>query len=390
MHHHHHPPAPRYMGIQIAAAILFACTVMNLSLFVNFMEELWVSKHPTFDRRGRQQSAGRSTIVAAAARQKICVLEPGRIIIRSRIIINNKKERGGRRGAKEINTSRSLCHNNQETLSRIITDSVTSEDMKYFSFEVYTSCWNYSSIMEGGGGDNNNNNNDGKNNESSSSSRQDQIKDNNNNISSGFLFSLRLVPPSPPKKVYNRNNNNKSSVTDESIYERLIHHAAAGDCTFLFMIDQEEEDILSLSPGWASSLSRALHGLSPPNLGAASPLGCNSCIFVHKDTHRMIFSRLYFPLDSCWSVWVRLVYGQCRVVDGVVVGGGGIANSYNNNNGIESSILSDSMCMEPNDKKKELSSQFSALVTRGRLYISKFLSLGLEEYRVRAVRTAGK
>ena len=180
--------------------------------------------------------------------------------------------------------------------------------------------------MEGGGGDNNNNNNDGKNNESSSSSRQDQIKDNNNNISSGFLFSLRLVPPLSPPKVYNGNNNN-SVVTDESIYERLIHRAS-GDCTFLFMIDQEEEGdiLLSLSPGWASSLSRALHGLSPPNLGAASPLGCNGCIFVHKDTHQMIFSRMYFPLDICWSEWVRLVYGQCRVVNGVV---GGIANNNN-------------------------------------------------------------
>ena len=60
----------RHCGIQMAAALIFACTVMNLSLFVGLFEELWTE-------RLRQNALLRQrTVVDPPGQNKVCVLIP--------------------------------------------------------------------------------------------------------------------------------------------------------------------------------------------------------------------------------------------------------------------------------------------------------------------------
>jgi len=39
------PSRPRHIGIQLAAALMFACTVMNLTFFIKLIDELWTAGH---------------------------------------------------------------------------------------------------------------------------------------------------------------------------------------------------------------------------------------------------------------------------------------------------------------------------------------------------------
>ena len=39
------PARPRHIGIQLAAALMFACTVMNLTFFIKLIDELWTAGH---------------------------------------------------------------------------------------------------------------------------------------------------------------------------------------------------------------------------------------------------------------------------------------------------------------------------------------------------------
>ncbi len=303
------PPPPRYIGIQIAAAVIFACTVMNLSLFLNSIEELWASKKYPMGPKRNGQRAGRlpitTTTAMAAVHQKVCVLVPG----------------GGEDDSDGLFWNITLS-----SLAGSITSTGTSTAGEIltpdFSFGVYVSVSGNSSLNE-------------------SYAQQRWIRAN-------LLSSLHFV---------------RANSQSLSVYQTLISASTLDGCSFLFVVDQNTG---FTSPDWASFLVHALQSLSPQYLGVASLRGCKNCIFVHSDTHQMIFSRLRYPPDRCWSEWVRLVYGSCRVVSvdarGVVVRGDGDDN-YNH-------------CATKNQ-----SAQFSALVSHGRLHISKVLSLGLEGFR---------
>ena len=144
-------------------------------------------------------------------------------------------------------------------------------------------------------------------------------------------------------------------------YEHLLQAAAEGACTFVFMLDQSQTEFTA--PGWVSALVRAMHSLSPQFLGAAGLVGCKGCLFVHGATHRAVFSRLREGPHSCWSQWMRSVYGPCRVEvvnSAAIRGGGDYGECFNN---------------KQNNSSLEIS--------RGRLYVRKALSLSLERrYRV--------
>ena len=102
---------------------------------------------------------------------------------------------------------------------------------------------------------------------------------------------------------------------------------------------------------WAAALERGLQRFSPPYMGVASPVECANCVFVHS-VHTAVFSKAPSPVDDgCWVEWVRLSYGRCRTV-------------YVSNSGVFSA----------RNDTCPTTSFFSTLVTRGRLYISKFLA----------------
>ena len=258
--------APRYLGIQIAAAVIFACTVMNLSFFFSFIEDIWAMKHPPLHR-------------ALTTRPRVCVLVPV--------------------GSGWNSTVLGLVN-------------TVSSDTDY-EFSVFV-----------GGVVN-------------------ELK--MDNLSSGNVNIL-----------YGGN--------DTSVFRSMVSSSV---CTYYLVI---ESSTRFNSPGWAATLDHALQHFSPQYLGVATPVECMSCAFVHS-VHAEIFSKFHpYPMDNCWAKWVRLSYGQCRSV-------------YVSNSGISSTV--GDTCSE--DK----TSSFSALVTRGRMYISKFLALGMEEFRAsRKGGTRGK
>ena len=133
---------------------------------------------------------------------------------------------------------------------------------------------------------------------------------------------------------------------NESAVEQILEYSDG--CSFYFVINNHTQ---FLSPGWAHALMRALQSFSPPFVGAVSPAGCKDCIFV-RELHREIFSRRRFRLDSCWAEWVRSVYGACRVSD---VAGAAVLSTGDSNCPVNKSVL------------------FSDLVSRGRLFVSKFI-----------------
>jgi hypothetical protein len=56
------PSRPRHIGIQLAAALMFACTVMNLAFFIKLIDELWTAGH----HHARRQIDTQSVMVSAA------------------------------------------------------------------------------------------------------------------------------------------------------------------------------------------------------------------------------------------------------------------------------------------------------------------------------------
>ena len=292
--HHVNSARERHIGIQIAAAVLFVCIAMNLSMFVNIIEELWSSRHLFIRQQQRQRM-----IMDGLARQRVCVLVPG----------------GGEEAGRDDFVWNS-------TLPGLAVSVAGARD---FLFGVYV-------VVHDGSG---------KSDDNLTRSRQLWF-------ASAFPrdSSLHLV------RVYSGVNT----------YESLISAAKVDKCVFFMMLDQQSIVGEFTSPGWADALVRALQRFSPQYLGAASPLGCRGCIFVHSDTHDTIFSRVRYPLEECWSEWVRSVYGACRVVD---VDGAAMMMGGQND------------CSATTNR----SSDFAALVSRGRLYISKILALGIEEFR---------
>jgi hypothetical protein len=266
----------RYLGIQIAAALIFACTVMNISLFLSFMEEIWAMKRPSM-RRGPM------------VKPSVCVVVPF-----------------------------SLSPEWNSTVHGLVTS--VSGDLGDYAFSVF---------FLGG-------------------------SVNNNNNESETLDALSSV-----SGVRFQSHENRTS---------LFSSVSLG-CTYFLIIDNATRFV---SPGWAAHLEHALQRFSPQYLGVVTPVECRNCVFVHGSMHADIFSGFGISpvVSSCWAEWVRLSYGQCRSV-------------FVSNSGILSTGMD--TCLEEEDRPS--SSLFSALVTRGRLYIRKFLTLGIEEFR--ASRKAG-
>jgi hypothetical protein len=266
-------PPPRFLGIQVAAALIFACTVMNVSFFFGFMEEIWAMKRPSSLHRGLM------------IEPSVCVVIPFM--------------------SPEWNS----------TVSGLVTSVSGDRDYAFSVFFV--------------GGD---------------SANESQW---NAPSSSNVQFH--------------------SHANDTSVFDSF-----AQSCTYFLIIDSATRFV---SPGWAASLEHALQRFSPQYLGVVTPVECRNCAFVHSSMHADIFSGFSISSavsSSCWAEWVRLSYGQCRSV-------------FVSNSGIISTGMD--TCLEEAEDGPSSSSLFSALVTRGRLYIRKFLTLGIEEFR--ASRKAG-
>jgi hypothetical protein len=247
---------PRYLGIQIAAGLIFACTVMNLTMFFVLIEELLGLKHPV---RYHTETGV----------QKVCVLVPV------------------------------VDENTWNVTLPSLAESIRNDSG--YVFDVYV-------------GD---------------------------NVSSRADWFERIFPVD--SSIY--------FVPNASTPDALVSVASLDGCTFHFVVDRNTR---FLSHGWAETLMRALRGFSPQYVGAVSPVGCDGCVFIHS-IHHEIFSRFRLPVDRCWSGWVRSVYGRCRMasVDGMQVVGG----------------------------VKEACPADEDLVSRGRLFINKFLTLGLGGFR---------
>jgi hypothetical protein len=255
--------------IQLAAALIFACTMMNISLFVGLIDELWAESL-------KQQRLPRQRLGSDLSRKaRVCVLIiPG--------------------GESVWNV----------TLPSLAA-SVKGETE--FDFGVFM-------VMSGP------------------------------NQTAEKWFRQHFPPESTLALV------SLPVGFNESVAEMLIR--SSDGCSFHFVIGSHTE---FLSPGWAHALTRALQRLNPQYVGVVSPVGCKDCIFV-RDSHRVLFShRRHFRLHSCWAEWVRSVYGACRVTD---VAGAAVS----------SSLVDVSAC--PANK----SALFLDLVTRGRLFVRKFLS----------------
>ena len=55
---------PRHIGIQLSAAMVFACTVMNMAFFIKLLDELWDDSYRNYKRH------------IEIPKQKVCVLIP--------------------------------------------------------------------------------------------------------------------------------------------------------------------------------------------------------------------------------------------------------------------------------------------------------------------------
>ena len=253
-------PPPRYLGIQIAAALIFACTVMNISFFFSFIEEIWAMKRPSLQR-------------GLMIKPSVCVVIPF------------------------------LSPEWNSTVSGLV-NSVSGD--RDYAFSV---------------------------------------------LVGGLANESQLNAPSSNVQFHSHAN-------DTSVFNSF-----AQSCTYFLIIDSATRFV---SPGWAATLEHALQHFSPQYLGVVTPVECRNCAFVHSMHTDIFHGSSFFPAFSCWAEWVRLSYGQCRSV-------------FVSNSGILSTGMD--MCLG------ERPSLFSAFVTRGRLYIRKFLSLGMEEYR--ASRKAG-
>ena len=263
-------PPQRHCGIQMAAALIFACTVMNLTLFVELIDELWTESQ-------KQNVLLRQRIALERGQNKVCVFIPG----------------DG--------------------------DSVWNVTLPSMAASVKGDTQFTFGVVIGRGGN---------------WSGDDQHVQ---------WFQQHFPAESTLDFV--------STPSNESAVETVLYSVSLDGCSFYFIINNHTE---FLSPGWAHALMRALQNFSPPFVGAVSPAGCKDCIFV-RELHREIFSRRRFRLESCWAEWVRSVYGTCRVSD---VAGAGVHS------------------IGVSDCPANKSALFSDLVSRGRLFVSKFLSLG--------------
>ena len=157
---------------------------------------------------------------------------------------------------------------------------------------------------------------------------------------------------------------------NETVFSTLFSAASIhGTCTYYFAVGRHTRFV---SRGWAVSLVSALRTFNPPNLGAVSPSGCVNCLFVH-DVHREIFAQhtttnldhnyyyYHYPPDICWAEWVRSIYSPCHL-------------------SIENSVIVHSFSNQSCELKDQ-PSNFSILIARGRLYVNKFISLGLSGFR---------
>ena len=264
------PRQQRLCGIQLAAALIFACTMMNISLFVGLLDELWTeSLKQQYPRFG-----GTSLL-----KDRVCVLIPGDSAVWN------------------------------VTLPSLAA-SVRGETE--FDYGVYV-------VMMG------------------------------NRTAERKKWFRQHFPPESTLEFVSLPVGFNGSVT-----EMLLQESSDG-CSFHFIVGSHT---IFLSPGWARALIRALQRLHPPYVGAVSPVGCKECIFV-RALHRELFSRRrHFLLrqgDECWAEWVRSVYGACRVTD---VAGAAVSSSR-----------------DASSCSANKSTLFLDLVMRGRLFVSKFLSL---------------
>lgn len=261
----------RHCGIQMAAALVFACTVMNLSLFVGLMDELWTESL-------KQNAILRQHF--AVEQNRVCVFIPGDGDSVWNVTLPSMA--ASVKGESELTFGVFIGRRGNRTL--------LGDDERVYWF--------------------------------------------NQHFPSESTLEFVSIP------------NNESTV------EAILYSVNLDGCSYYFIINNRTEFV---SPGWAHALMRALQSFSPPFVGAVSPAGCKDCIFV-RELHREIFARRRFRMDSCWAEWVRSVYGACRVseVAGAAVQSIGLSNCPANKSAL-----------------------FSDLVSRGRLFVSKFLSLGI-------------